>query len=59
MFCCGNYCLIPDYLRDYSIRKTINQRRGNLYDISIQASGPGNGMDSNRTQNVNLNGGYN
>lgn len=53
MFCCGNYCLIPDYLRDYSIRKTINQRRGNMYDIAIVDSNPG--MNSNRTQNFNPN----
>jgi hypothetical protein len=26
---------IPGYLRDYSIRKTIGEKKGNLYDVSI------------------------
>lgn len=35
-FCVGQYCLIPDWLRDYSIWKSVGDRRGDFYNISIR-----------------------
>jgi hypothetical protein len=34
-FCTGNYCCIPDWLRNYSIWKSVGNRRGNFFDIDI------------------------
>jgi len=37
--CEGNYCLIPDWLRDYSKWQSIGERRGQLYNLHIAEVG--------------------
>lgn len=38
-FCEGGYCLIPDWLRDYSKWQSIGERRGQLYNLNITEVG--------------------
>lgn len=35
LFCQSQYCFIPDWMRDYSIWKSIGERRGNIFDVDI------------------------
>jgi len=39
-FCEGYYCLIPDWLRDYSKWLSIGERRGKIYNLVISEVNP-------------------